>query len=120
MGLWMGLLAGLGWGLRRALLLRRVTEKVEVSREPWSPIAQPAAGTAPVAAPETADAPDVPIPTWVVPQDGVCPPTHPIKVKLASGIFHLPGMLAYDRTHPDRCYRTESDAVADGFVRAKR
>ena len=28
-----------------------------------------------------------------------------MKAKLASKIFHLPGMLNYDRTKPDRCYR---------------
>jgi hypothetical protein len=111
-GLWLGLVVGLGWGLRRALLLRRATEGVEVSRDPWSPITPPVTTTAPTAAPEQA---------WVGPQDdGACPSTHPIKVKLASGIFHMPGMLAYDRTHPDRCYRTEEEAVADGFVKAKR
>jgi hypothetical protein len=129
-GLWVGLLLGMGWALRRAMLLRRVSESVEVSNDPWSPIAQPAAepdpATAPEATvPEAATAPTAPPPpptarTWVEPQDGTCPATHPIKVKLASGIFHLPGMLAYDRTKPDRCYATEVDAVADGFVRAKR
>jgi hypothetical protein len=109
-GLWLGLLMGMGWALRRAMLLRRVSESVEVSNDPWSPIAQPVAEPDPAA----------PTRTWVEPQDGTCPATHPIKVKLASGIFHLPGMLAYDRTKPDRCYATEVDAVADGFVKAKR
>lgn len=108
-GLWLGLLAGMVWALRRAMLLRRVSESVEVSNDPWSPITQPVAE--PVVASEK---------TWVEPQDGACPATHPIKVKLASGIFHLPGMLAYDRTRPDRCYATEADAIADGFVKAKR
>jgi hypothetical protein len=58
--------------------------------------------------------------TWVEPEDGVCPPTHPVKVKLASGIFHVPGGLAYDRTTPDRCYRDAAAAEADGFRPAKR
>ena len=52
--------------------------------------------------------------------DGSCPATHPVKAKMSSGIFHLPGMLAYDRTHPDRCYRDEAAAEADGFGKAKR
>jgi hypothetical protein len=43
-----------------------------------------------------------------------------VKVKLSSGIFHEPGMLAYDRTTPDRCYRDAASAEADGFRRAKR
>ena len=57
---------------------------------------------------------------WVEPVDGVCPPSHPIKVKLASRIFHVPGLLAYDRTRPDRCYPDEATATNDGFTRAKR
>jgi hypothetical protein len=57
---------------------------------------------------------------WVEPSGGVCPPSHPIKAKLSSKLFHLPGMLAYDRCKPDRCYATEPDAVADGLQKAKR
>jgi hypothetical protein len=52
--------------------------------------------------------------------DGLCPQTHPVKAKLSSKIFHLPGMFAYDRTKPDRCYAVEADAVTDGFRKAKR
>ncbi|MDP9074821.1 MAG: nuclease, partial [Actinomycetota bacterium] len=57
---------------------------------------------------------------WLQPVDGACPSTHPVKAKVSSGIFHLPGMLAYDRTNADRCYRSEADAEADGFTKAKR
>lgn len=57
---------------------------------------------------------------WVEPEDGVCPTTHPVKVKLASGIFHVPGGLAYERTSPDRCYRDLAAAEADGFRPSKR
>ncbi|NLD76636.1 MAG: hypothetical protein GX643_08200 [Acidimicrobiales bacterium] len=57
---------------------------------------------------------------WVFPVDGDCPDGHPIKAKLRSGIYHLPGMIAYARTIPDRCYATEIDAEADGLRRAKR
>ncbi len=57
---------------------------------------------------------------WAYPVDGECPPTHPIKAKLRSGIYHLPGMMAYDRARPDRCYATTEDAEADGLRRAKR
>ena len=59
-------------------------------------------------------------PPWVEPSEGVCPTSHPIKAKLASMIYHLPGMLAYSRTNPDRCYATERGATKDGFVKAKR
>lgn len=58
--------------------------------------------------------------TWTAPVDGSCPEGFPIKAKLTSGIFHLPGMAAYARTNPDRCYATADDALADGLRAAKR
>ena len=57
---------------------------------------------------------------WVEPEGDVCPATHPVKAKLASKIFHLPGMLNYARTRPDRCYRDAEAAEADGLRPAKR
>ena len=57
---------------------------------------------------------------WVEPRQGVCPATHPVKAKLSSGRFHLPGMAFYDRTRPDRCYADEASAVRDGLTRSKR
>jgi len=57
---------------------------------------------------------------WVEPVDGVCPTTHPVKGKLRSAIFHLPGMAAYARTNPDRCYRDEGAATDDGLRKAAR
>ena len=57
---------------------------------------------------------------WVEPDDGVCPASHPVKAKLASKIFHLPGMANYDRTNPDRCYLDAAEAEADGLRPAKR
>ena len=58
---------------------------------------------------------------WVDPLDsGACPATHPVKAKLSSKIFHVPGGLAYDRTTPDRCYRDAAAAEADGFRPSKR
>ena len=42
-------------------------------------------------------------PGWI--RGGACPDrAHPVKAKLTSRIFHLPGMTHYERTHPDRCY----------------
>jgi hypothetical protein len=64
--------------------------------------------------------PDPEAPTWVEPTDGVCPTSHPVKAKLSSKIFHLPGMTNYDRTKPDRCYRDGDTAEADGLRPAKR
>jgi hypothetical protein len=57
---------------------------------------------------------------WVEPVDGTCPASHPVKGKLTSLIYHLPGMTAYARTVPDRCYRDEDAAQADGLRKAKR
>ena len=68
------------------------------------------------AAPETASS-DAP---WIEPEGGACPPSHPIKGKLSSKIFHLPGMFAYDRCKADRCYATEDAASSDGLTKAKR
>ena len=58
---------------------------------------------------------------WVAPaKSGACPATHPVKAKLASRLYHLPGMAAYARTTPDRCYLSADAAETDGFTRAKR
>lgn len=62
----------------------------------------------------------VPTVAWVEPEGTSCPASHPVKGKLSSGIYHLPGMAAYDRTRPDRCYAGPEGAEADGLTRAKR
>jgi hypothetical protein len=98
--------------------------------------AVPAAAPAPVVAPEkpavkaehveqaapaAKPAPPKEGQSWVAPSsDGICPQTHPLKAKLTSKLFHVPGMFAYDRTKPDRCYAAEADAEADGLRKAKR
>jgi hypothetical protein len=46
--------------------------------------------------------------------------SHPVKAKLSSGIFHVPGGQNYARTKPDRCYRDPEAAVADGLRRSQR
>ena len=74
---------------------------------------------APVDAAPVADAGDA-LPAYVEPVGLVCPQTHQVKAKVASRLFHLPGMLAYDRTRPDRCYVDAATAEADGFTQAKR
>jgi hypothetical protein len=83
--------------------------------------AQPSDAEAPEAA-AAADAAETsqPATAWRAPVDGACPPTHLIKAKEASGIYHLPGMVNYNRTRPDRCYAEASAAEADGFTKAKR
>ena len=60
------------------------------------------------------------VPTWVDPKGDICPKAHPVKAKLSSKIFQIPGMFAYDRTKPDRCYRDPDAAENDGFRAAKR
>jgi hypothetical protein len=66
-----------------------------------------------------ASAPAV-VAAWVEPEaDGSCPETHPIKAKLSSGIYHVPGGANYGRTKPDRCYVDEAAAAADGLRPSK-
>jgi hypothetical protein len=126
-GLWLVLVVGLAWSLRRMQLLRRLATTVDVSRDPWTPLPQPHAeppGPTPATAVEAAKATPptkrTQSRTWAAAQNGGCPPGHPVKAKTASRIFRVPGMSGYDQTRPDRCYRSEEEAVADGFTRAKR
>jgi hypothetical protein len=57
---------------------------------------------------------------WVDAADGACPAHHPVKAKLTSGIFHVPGGANYTRTQADRCYVSVEAAEADGLRAAKR
>ncbi len=76
--------------------------------------------THPFPFPPTPVVSETPAPAWVAPSNGACPPGYPVKAKLASGIFHVPGGQNYDRTVPDRCYRDGEGAVADGLRASKR
>lgn len=58
--------------------------------------------------------------TWVPSIEGICPSGYPVKANLASGIFHEPGQMSYDRTVPDRCYPNARAALDDGLRAAKR
>jgi len=62
---------------------------------------------------------EVPEP-WVESSEGTCPASHPVKAKLASGIFHEPGGASYERTKADRCYASSAAAIADDLRPAKR
>lgn len=84
--------------------------QVEAAPAPTKKAAPRRAATKKVAAPAP----------WVVPAGSACPGSHPIKAKLSSRIFHLPGMFAYERTTPDRCYVDAAAAEADGLRSAKR
>jgi hypothetical protein len=57
---------------------------------------------------------------WVEVGGDTCPASHPVKGKLSSGIYHVPGGANYDRTKPDRCYVDATAAEADGLRPAKR
>ena len=70
--------------------------------------------------PATPVVPPAPSAAWVEPDDGACPVSHPVKGKVASGIFHVPGGQNYERTRADRCYVDAAGAEADGMRQAKR
>ncbi len=55
----------------------------------------------------------------VEPTDGHCPDSHPVRAKKSSRIYHLPGMLNYDRMRPDVCFTTTEAAEAAGYRRSK-
>jgi hypothetical protein len=57
---------------------------------------------------------------WSAPDaNGITPDGYPVKVKLSSGIFHVPGGRFYDRTTADRCYPSAAAAEADGYRPSK-
>ncbi|MGH9102678.1 MAG: hypothetical protein ACRDYD_06815 [Acidimicrobiales bacterium] len=123
---WLGLLAGAAAVAGR--VVRSTRQQSEVA-DPWPPVppaprpapAGPPAHPAPAAT--RADTPEGEAAGqgWVTPEDGgSCPLSHPVKAKLSSGVYHLPGMSAYQRTKADRCYPDEETAGADGLRKAKR
>jgi hypothetical protein len=141
-GLTLGLLAGVAFALSK-LLGGRASSQPEPrsvgAPSSWPPlqpepaptiaattalVPDPEAPKTAAAPPKKAAAPKAAAPTattaWVEPSGDVCPTTHPVKAKLSSKIFHLPGMLNYDRTKPDRCYSDAPSAEADGLRPAKR
>jgi len=101
----LGLVGGIAYALWRAWRARVPARSREIEWSaapfPFPPVPRPAA-------------------TWREPDDaGTCPTSHPIKGKMASGIFHVPGGANYDRTQPDRCYVDEDAAQRDGLRRSK-
>ena len=123
----MGALAAVVYGVWRAYERRRVDTGVTWDPQPFPFPPKPHVDTVPASAPRTATA-TAPAPApepakataWVEPDGAACPPSHPVKVKLASGIFHVPGGMNYERTHADRCYADTDAAESDGFRPAKR
>jgi outer membrane biosynthesis protein TonB len=149
-GLRVGLLGGITAAVVKALQARRSSSSPAVVEEPatWPPIQAvpsppqpevpdvqaevdtpppvkkaakkvPAPKKAPASKPAKKSAAPA-VAAWVEPVGAVCPPSHPVKAKLKSRLYHLPGMFAYARAVPDRCYATPEQAEADGLNRAKR
>ena len=142
-GLRLGLLAGLVLAFVKTVQSRRrpaLPPAGGTGAWPTPPVARPTVTTTPAAPPPPEPAPAAPVPSrapaaapkkaakkpaaplvaWVEPSGGVCPESHPVKAKLSSRLYHLPGMFAYPRTKPDRCYRDAEAAEGDGLTRAKR
>ena len=103
----LGLLAGLAYALWRSCPTRPETgPHWEPQPFPFPP--QPAMGA------------DVDESPWVdAAEAGACPAHHPVKAKLTSGIFHVPGGANYARTLADRCYLSPEAAEADGLRASK-
>jgi hypothetical protein len=106
----LGLLAGVGYAIYRAWRTRVPSGPRDIEWSsapfPFPPIPRPAA-------------PAGPPPSTEPNEDGSCPVSHPIKGKLTSGIYHVPGGTNYDRTHADRCYLDDDAALRDGLRRSK-
>ena len=114
------LIGGLAWVA--VLIVRRRNVAAEPTLRPVWPAFEDGDETIRPVAPAVSTIPDdVPASRrWHDPVDRGCPQGFEVKVKLASGIYHLPGMFAYERTIPDRCYTSPEAAEADGFRAAKR
>ena len=139
MGLLVGLLGGAIAAALKMVQGRASSAPAPVTPAPWTPIPD----AEPVVVPQRprpdvsiADLQEAPVKKapakkaaapkpkklepWVEPVDGECPPTHPVKGKMTSKIYHLPGGFNYARTRPDRCYLDAAAAEADGLRPAKR
>jgi hypothetical protein len=111
----LGVLAGV------ALVARRRRAAPDDGEEAvWPPLADVAVAPGPEHSPVRPPGGEQTPAGWVEPSDGACPVTHPVKAKVASGIFHAPGSVHYARTRPDRCYRDVAAAEADGLRPPKR
>jgi hypothetical protein len=133
-------LAALGLVVIAAAVIRRLLagrKDHEPAPAPWDKI-QPSNGTSPSSASEAAPT-TAPSPSLSLVEDpaetgndgaesgsadpksnGSCPTGFPVKAKLSSKIFHMPGGGSYERTKADRCYADAAAAEADGLRQAKR
>ena len=115
----LAVLAGLGYLAWKAWQLMQEDEDHShewlTSRPPVA-TEEPVATTGRGAAEQAVDDKD----TWVKPVGSRCPPGYPVKAKTSSKVYRVPGMFSYEESKPERCYRDEDAAIADGFTRAKR
>jgi hypothetical protein len=106
----------LGAVLAAVVLRRRRTVAVPAVPPEWPPLPPRTVEPVPTAEPLTVAA----AAAWVAAlRGGTMPEGYPVKVKAASGIYHVPGGRFYDRTIPDRWYATAEAAEADGYRRSK-
>jgi hypothetical protein len=121
-GVFLGLLTGAAYAAWRFVATRQqdgVTFEPAPFLSPPRPVPTPSTGLSSVPGDGQADGRSNGS-AWVDPVDGTCPVSHPVKAKMSSGIYHLPGGGNYDRTHADRCYASADDAESDGLRAAKR
>ncbi len=96
-------------------------QNAERGEAEWPPLAMaPTAEADKAPEPIGADSPADAATGWVVPgTEGDCPTSHPVKGKVRSGIYHVEGNVAWERTNADRCYLSPEAAEADGYRAAK-
>jgi hypothetical protein len=122
----LGLLVGAAFAIWRVLQARRPRLDTGVQWEtapfPFPPVPRPPAPEAATVERSTPEpASELAVASWVECNgSGECPATHPVKGKLSSGIYHVPGGQNYERTNADRCYVDTAAAEADGLRAAKR
>jgi hypothetical protein len=109
----LSVLAAAGYAMWRAYERRKVDTGVTWDPQPFPYPPQPHTEAA---APDNAPVAEA---GWIEPDGGACPTSHPVKAKLNSGIFHIPGGANYDRTKADRCYASAEAAETDGLRPAK-
>ena len=101
----LGALAAMGYAVWRAYERRKVDTGVNWDAQPFpyppQPHTEAPSETAPAPQLRQRDAGRDDGGAWIEPNDGACPTSHPVKAKLTSGIFHVPGGANYD-AHPAR------------------
>ena len=112
--------------LRRLLVIVSTAVVLAAFASWWRQRSEATSPAGPPEWPPWPDAPTAPTATtarpasaWVEGSGGEAPAGYPIKLKVSSGIFHVPGGRFYERTNPDRWYATAEAAIADGYRQSK-